>query len=158
MNFFKWTLFFVALGAFIWFIFFKPMNTATKTDLATTVDTSLTEESGEYIPERTVEDSQIEENTQEKNEPEEPIVSEISEDGAIDLNSKYLIVVGSFGVKKNADRMLKRVTGSGKNGVITKIRNLHRVVTASTDDEQDAEQLKSHFTHVYKERAFILEQ
>ena len=66
--------------------------------------------------------------------------------------------MGSFGKKSNADRMLQRVKDSGKEGVITNIRGLHRVVTASSDDHSDAKDLRAHFTHIYKEQAFILTQ
>jgi hypothetical protein len=91
-------------------------------------------------------------------ETEEFTVPPPTANGSVNINSKYLIVVGSFGVKSNADRMLKRVQDSGKEGTITLIRGLHRVVTASTDDQNDAQQLRAHFTHIYKEQAFILEQ
>jgi hypothetical protein len=166
MNFFKWFLYLTAFGSFIWFIYFRPIGldteVSTTPDVVTSdigqnydegnqVDNSSDETDGQYVPDRTISDDKVDE-IAETTVEETPITS-----GSINTTSKYLIVVGSFGVKSNAERMLKRVKASGKDGVITKIRGLHRVVTASTDDQTDAEQLKSHFTHIYKEVAFILE-
>ena len=76
----------------------------------------------------------------------------------ININSKYLIVVGSFGVKANADRMLKHVQNNGIEATITLIRGLNRVVIASTNNEAEAEKLLDQFTHTFNEPAFILEQ
>jgi hypothetical protein len=121
------------------------------------------EEDNEYLPESTIEDTETVDAdiTESETLPEEFETEEFTApttNDFVNINNKYLIVVGSFGVKSNADRMLKRVKDSGKEGTITLIRGLHRVVTASTDDQNDAQQLRAHFTHVYKEQAFILEQ
>ena len=72
----------------------------------------------------------------------------------INLNKRYLIVVGSFGVKSNANRMLRKLINAGNDGVITSIKGLHRVVVASTNDKNEAINLRLQFT----EPAFILRQ
>ena len=53
--------------------------------------------------------------------------------------------------------MLKRVKNDGNEAVITTVNGMHRVVTGSTDDLSNAKSLRDHFTHIYKETAFILE-
>jgi hypothetical protein len=166
MNFFKWSLYLLALSAFIWFVFFKPLGGTAPIKVLTESETAIPEEeASEYLPESTIEDTETvdaditeSETLPEEFENEEITVHPPATNGSVNINSKYLIVVGSFGVKSNADRMLKRVKDSGKEGTITLIRGLHRVVTASTDDQNDAQQLRDHFTHIYKEQAFILEQ
>lgn len=169
MNFLKWLAYSIAFGAFVWFVFFKPLSTTSATKIAdsTTDDT-------ENIDQSTIDNSAIEDVQDSKNETidekyEEPVSENINAieevtppknttSGSINLNSKYLIVVGSFGKKSNAERMLRRVQKSGKDGVITYISGLHRVVTASSDDQNDAGDLRDHFTHIYKEQAFVLTQ
>jgi hypothetical protein len=166
MNFFKWSLYLLALSAFIWFVFFKPLGVTAPVKALTDSETVVPEEEdNESLPESTIEDTETvdaditeSETLPEEFETEEFTVPPPTTNGFVNINSKYLIVVGSFGVKSNADRMLKRVKDSGKEGTITLIRGLHRVVTASTDDQNDAQQLRAHFTHIYKEQAFILEQ
>jgi hypothetical protein len=169
MNFLKWFAYSIAFCAFVWFVFFRPLtsnstseiigsgsDTAEKGDLPTVENPTIEDientdsftETEEIVPENT-EIVDIEE-TFAETEPEK--------NGSINLNSSYLIIVGSFGKKYNADRMLQRVRDSGKEGVITNIRGLHRVVAASSDDHSDAKALRAHFTHIYKEQAFILTQ
>ena len=169
MNFLKWFAYSIAFCAFVWFVFFRPLtsnstseiigsgsDTAEKGDLPTVENATIEDvenmdnytETAEIVPENT-EMVDIEE-TFAETEPEK--------NGSINLNSSYLIIVGSFGKKSNADRMLQRVRDSGKEGVITNIRGLHRVVAASSDDHSDAKALRAHFTHIYKEQAFILTQ
>lgn len=162
MTFFKWFLYLVALSAFIWFVFFRPMgeNTALATEPSTkTTPTgdNPAENSRKQEIDYSIENENVTENQDDAASESEDYVSETTNRG-INLNNKYLIVVGSFGVKANAEKMLKRVENDGKEGVITSIRGLHRVITASTDDEGDAKNLRSHFTHIYKEQAFILTQ
>jgi len=165
MIFFKWFLYLLALGGFIWFVFFRSVgdhNAIAKgpdTDATFATDSTSSEDfdgESEEIDYVTSED-----NTNVVSENTDVVTDNASTDissSGINLNNRFLIVVGSFGVKSNADRMLRRVKDSGKEGVITYINGLHRVVTASTDDEGDAKNLRSHFTHVYKEQAFILKQ
>ena len=169
MNFLKWFAYSIAFCAFVWFVFFRPLtsnstseiigsgsDTAEKGDLPTVENATIEDvdnmdnytETEEIVPENT-EIVDIEE-TFAETEPEK--------NGSINLNSSYLIIVGSFGKKSNADRMLQRVRDSGKEGVITNIRGLHRVVAASSDDHSDAKALRAQFTHIYKEQAFILTQ
>ncbi len=166
MNFLKWFAYSVAFCAFVWFVFFRPLSSNSTSELAgadadTTENADLPREDNS-----TIEDV---ENTDSYSETDEivpeniDIVENTTEtapkiNGSINLNSRYLIVVGSFGKKSNADRMLQRVKDSGKEGVIANIRGLHRVVTASSDDHSDAKDLRAHFTHIYKEQAFILTQ
>ena len=169
MNFLKWFAYSIAFCAFVWFVFFRPLtsnstseiigsgsDTAEKGDLPTVGNPKIEDientdsftETEEIVPEN-IEIVDIEE-TFAETAPETK--------GSINLNSSYLIIVGSFGKKSNADRMLQRVRDSGKEGVITNIRGLHRVVAASSDDHSDAKALRAHFTHIYKEQAFILTQ
>jgi cytoskeletal protein RodZ len=166
MNFFKWSIYLLALSAFIWFVFFKPLSHTEPAKIQLDSETVVSEEEDtEYLPESTIEDTETAETDvtasdtlPEEFETEKITVHPPKTNSSVNINSKYLIVVGSFGVKSNANRMLKRVKDSGKEGTITLIRGLHRVVTASTDDQNDAQQLRDHFTHIYKEQAFILEQ
>ncbi|MBT8328043.1 MAG: SPOR domain-containing protein [Bacteroidia bacterium] len=180
MNFVKWLGYLLLLGLFVWFVFFREIGTRTGSK---DMSTNLVEDSenDEYVDdEASFIDEPIEEQFEQQTEEEsfeefeeetadvvetEPVVeaepveeiTPITTTG-IDLNKKYLIVVGSFGNRANADRMLKRVKDSGKDGVIEKIRGLNRVITASTDDQNDAQNLRDHFTHIYKETSFILER
>jgi hypothetical protein len=156
MNFLKWFAYSIAFCAFVWFVFFRPLTSNSTSELAR-ADADTTEN----VDQPTEDNSTIEdvENTDSYTEIEETFAkTEPETNGSINLNSSYLIIVGSFGKKSNADRMLQRVKDSGKEGVITNIRGLHRVVTASSDDHSDAKALRAHFTHIYKERAFILAQ
>lgn len=81
-----------------------------------------------------------------------------STNSIIDLDKKFYVIVGSFGQIANAERMLKRVKDSGKQGVIAKINGLHRVITATTDSNLDARNLRDYFTTIYKETAFVMER
>jgi hypothetical protein len=169
MNFLKWFAYSIAFCAFVWFVFFRPLTSNSTSEIIGSG--SNTAEKGDMprAENATIEDV---ENTDSYTETEE-VISENTEivaieetfaetapetKGSINLNSSYLIIVGSFGSKSNANRMLQRVKDSGKEGVIINIRELHRVVAASSDDHNDAKALRSHFTHIYKEQAFILTQ
>ena len=166
MNFFKWSLYLLALVAFIWVVFFRPLDASIEAnELATTEETVPEEAVTDYQPVSTIEDIEtIEEDiTDAETVPEGLDTDQMTEDppasdGIINLNSKYLIVVGSFGVKANADRMLKHVQNNGIDATLTLIRGLNRVVIASTNSEVEAEQLLDQFTHTFNEPAFILEQ
>ena len=156
MNFLKWFAYSIAFCAFVWFVFFRPLTSNSTSELAR-ADADTTEN----VDQPTEDNSTIEdvENTDSYTEIEETFAkTEPETNGSINLNSSYLIIVGSFGKKSNADRMLQRVRDSGKEGVITNIRGLHRVVAASSDDHSDAKALRAQFTHIYKEQAFILTQ
>ena len=168
MNILKWLGYILLLGLFIWFVFFRNFRFNTdKTEPIQDSETLASEPTPMVDDEASFIDQPIEEFQSE--EPLEEFVeddvelevleeaSDISSTG-IDLNKKYLIVVGSFGSRSNAERMLKRVQESGKDGKIEKIRGLNRVITASSDDQNDAQNLRDHFTHIYKETAFILER
>ena len=169
MNFLKWFAYSIAFCAFVWFVFFRPLTSNSTSELAR-ADADTTENVDQPTEDNsTIEDVENTDSYTETDEivPENTEIEEIEEtfaktepetNGSINLNSSYLIIVGSFGKKSNADRMLQRVKDSGKEGVITNIRGLHRVVTASSDDHSDAKALRAHFTHIYKERAFILAQ
>lgn len=168
MNVLKWLGYLLLLGLFIWFVFFRQFNPfATKTDNMTSTTTQQV--LGDVTStEDVVDDAFVDENTDnapviddfpETNatEIETPKNDANAQSSGIDLSQRYLIVVGSFGKKANADRMLKRVLNDGNKGVITMVNGMHRVVTGSTDDLSNAKKLRDHFTHIYKETAFILE-
>lgn len=168
MNVLKWLGYFVLLGLFVWFVFFRKLNANAAKPVVNnseTIDAPIND--GEAEMDQISDDSFVAENIESSAEPADfPAVSEVdkqaeqnknTEQGAINLNQKYLIVVGSFGKKSNADKMLKRVKKDGNDAVITQVNNLHRVITASTDDLANAKRLRDHFTHIYKETAFILE-
>jgi cell division septation protein DedD len=162
MNFIKWLGYFALVAAFIWFVFFRPLHSNSAQPVVQNTENTSEQDNDAAIDENTdvqEETALITEQNEEATKQQiTPAENTISHSKGINLNAKYLIVVGSFGVKANADRMLRRVKKNEKEGVITYIRGLHRVVAASTDDEPDAENLKNHFTQMLKEQAFILEQ
>ena len=173
MNFLKWFGYLALCAAFIWFVFFRPLssnsaeisntnselNEGTIDENSTIEDINDIAESSDYSTDNTSDESIDEQSSNTSNDVAESNPSNnTSADGSINLDSKYLIVVGSFGNKANADRMLRRVKSDGKEGKMTLIRGLHRIVTASTNDQADAKNLRDHFTHIYKEQAFILKQ
>ncbi|PCJ65956.1 MAG: hypothetical protein COA58_07710 [Bacteroidetes bacterium] len=187
MNFLKWFGYIILCAAFIWFVFFKPFNYNTDSagdnndtneiEVEDSNSTDLVEdtytysdnfEDGDSISDYSDIDDESTDNFNDVVSDDDNITDNIdvstpeenntSSGGSINLESKYLIVVGSFGNKSNADRMLLRVNNDQNYGRIVLIRGLHRVVTASTDDQTDAINLRNHFTHVYKEQAFILKQ
>ena len=167
MNFLKWFAYSIAFCAFVWFVFFRPLtsnstseiigsDTAEKGDLPRAENPTI--EDVENTDSYTATEEVVSENTEIVGLEETFAETAPETKGSINLNSSYLVIVGSFGKKSNADRMLQRVKDSGKEGVITNIRGLHRVVAASSDDHSDAKALRAHFTHIYKEQAFILTQ
>ena len=170
MNFGKWFLYFIGFGAFVWFVFFRPMGNGSalastekgdaqqeETDPSSTdqYDNTNTEDGIDYS--ETDEDYATDVET-ETVEPTEDKSESIASGNSINLDSRYLIVVGSFGVKANADRLLKKTIADGRDAKTKYINGLHRVVAAASDDEANAKDLRAHFTHVYKVKAFILEQ
>ncbi len=171
MKLFKWLLYIVAFSAFVGYVFFWPLeDKKALAEQANTDEQSIeseiaadetNSETGEIDYNQDIENNETTTSEDDVAISDEPVVEtpieEVNSTG-IDLSNRYLIVVGSFGVKANANRMLRRVQKSGKDGVIAYINGLHRVVTASTDDESDAKNLRSHFTHIYKQEAFILKQ
>jgi hypothetical protein len=177
MTFVKWFLYLSALGVFVWYVFFRDLSSTKITasestkieevdqseELASTPekiinneftndgDTETLEESIDSIPEDFVDVI---------DEPEvafEPVVEEesiVSTSNGINLDNKYLVVVGSFGKKSNADRMLKKIIKAGHEGTITLIRGLHRVVVSSSNNEEEAEKINAAFP----EAGFVLAQ
>ena len=174
MKFLKWFGYISLLLLFIWFVFLRGIsfNSEKKEDTASVTENMEEVENNDFVDDEASfidesneeayqEEAMDEELTEvEEDVQEQEVIEEVSpiSTGGIDLSKKYLIVVGSFGNRSNADRMLKRVKDSGKDGVIEKIRGLNRVITASSDDQNDAQNLRDHFTHIYKETAFILER
>ena len=76
----------------------------------------------------------------------------------ISTNKPYLVIVGSFGKLTNAQKMLKRVERKGLNGNIKKIGNLHRVIIASSLNEQDAIDVKNQNKKTFEEVPYVLKQ
>ena len=76
----------------------------------------------------------------------------------ISTNKPYLVLVGSFGKLTNAQKMLKRVERKGLNGIIKKIGNLHRVIIASSLNEQDAIDVKNQNKKTFEEVPYVLKQ
>ncbi len=155
MNILKWLGYFILLGLFIWFVFFRnySFNQASKQ----TIDQEIENLENNDIDEPILGDDTSFVDEVDNAEEEFSENDNNSESTNICLNKKYLIVVGSFGNIKNAERLLNRVKMNGNNGTIKNINGLNRVITASTNDEGDAKNLKEHFTNIFKERAFILE-
>ena len=172
MKFLKWFGYISLLLLFVWFVFLRGIsfNSEKKEDTASVTENMEEVENNDFVDdeasfidesnEEAYQEEAMDEELTEEDVQEQEVIEEVSpiSTGGIDLSKKYLIVVGSFGNRSNADRMLKRVKDSGKDGVIEKIRGLNRVITASSDDQNDAQNLRDHFTHIYKETAFILER
>lgn len=164
MNLIKWFAYLTLCATFVWFVFFKPLRINSAETVTSDsgfaedlpVDTSLVA----FID--TTENYTLEEvsvDTPEE-QPNEAIKEErktATKDG-INVNSKYLVVVGSFSVKSNAEKLLAEIKKNGKDGVITNIKGLHRIVTASSDNEVDAQKLRDQYAQSVEEKAFVLEQ
>lgn len=182
MKVLQWVLYFILLGAFVWFVFFRDVVLFAKSDSPESMvseeplseemessDDHYLDDEAAFVDEASQPDTftdverelsnsdnnefEVVENQtpQAVDEPSNPV-------GSIDLNKKYLVIVGSFGKLSNAERMLKRVEKSGNQAVITKINGLNRVVAAATDDNGTANRKRDEFTALFKERAFVLEQ
>ena len=173
----KWFLYSLACSGFIWFVFFKPMeiNTATANELIPTetpevvdTETTITQVEEEEINYDT--DYENIEDTLDFVSEETPVVelpvnipSEnpnivISGSTDVNLNNRFLLVIGSFGVKSNADRLLLKMKDRGTDAVIASVNGLYRVVTASANDKNEAKAMHLQFTRTYDEQAFILKQ
>ncbi|MGB0850343.1 MAG: SPOR domain-containing protein [Bacteroidia bacterium] len=166
----KWFLYISALGAFIWYVFLRDIDSKASQTSAENQEEVLEnqlsepeEVEEEYVTEKQkafIEDTTSETITEEVISEEVPEAVETTteekplENAAINLSDKYLVVVGSFGNKSNADRMLKKVQDQGFDGVITKINGLHRVVVSSSNSEEDAERTNKEFP----EAGFVLAQ
>lgn len=168
MNVLKWLGYILLVSLFVWFVFFRKLglfsantnNVVVKTEQAQidNESTTLSDPIDDAFVDENTESNETPSDFPEINEPETLQTSaNTKQTNGINLNQRYLIVVGSFGKKANADRMLKRVKNDGNEAVITTVNGMHRVVTGSTDDLSNAKSLRDHFTHIYKETAFILE-
>ncbi len=187
MNFLKWLAYFVAVFAFIWFVFFRPVGDKMTTTSETTRDTSpKPEEKNSEIEDFAdleiydsdtviIIDSQtnIAENEGELESDaydiqQTPILEEttttnetpidVVSSNRVNLDENYLIVVGSFKVMNNAKNLLKTFEEMDFGGKITKINGLHRVVIASSNNEVVARQTLKEFTKNYQKPAFVLKQ
>ena len=164
MNLIKWFGYLALCAAFIWFVFFKPLH-------INSAETVLHDsENIEEIPAEnslitvndTFKETPLEDVTSDmpEEQPSEPIKEEIKTENSnsINVNAKYLVVVGSFSVKANADRFLAKIKINGKDVVVTRIRGLHRVVAASSDNELNAQNLRNLYAQSIEEKAFVLER
>lgn len=182
MKVLQWVLYFFLLGAFVWFVFFRDVTLFAKSDnpesMVSEEPFSEEMESGDYDylddeaafvdeasqpdtftdVERELSNSDNNEFEVVENQTPQPVDEPSNLGGSIDLDKKYLVIVGSFGKLSNAERMLKRVEKSGNQAVITKINGLNRVVAAATNDNDAANRKRDEFTALFKERAFVLEQ
>ena len=164
MNLIKWFAYLTLCATFIWFVFFKPLHIKSAETITTDSEYSedLPVDSSSFALIDTTENYTLEEVSVDTPEEQanERIKQEIKtgiSDG-INVNAKYLVVVGSFSVKSNADKLLAKIKRNGRNGVITKIRGLHRVVTASSDNELNAQNLRDQNFPSVEEKAFVLVQ
>lgn len=164
MNLIKWFAYLTLCATFIWFVFFKPLriNSAetVTTDSGYTedlpVDTSLVAliDTAENY---TLEEVSVDTPEEQPNESIKEERKTATKDG-INVNAKYLVVVGSFSVKSNAEKLLAKIKKNGKDGVITEIKGLHRIVTASSNTELDAQNLRNQYAQYAEGKAFVLEQ
>ena len=170
MNVLKWILYLAALGGFIWFVFFREFNPFSGTDDPPVV-TDITSDSSAYTETDTTsyayesdtasEETYVEEETIDPIVEEEVVVDNPPKETpstGIQLGDKYLVVVGSFGSKANANKLEKSLRKKGMEVTQTKIRNLNRVVIASATDEASAEAIKSDYLQKTGASAFVLEQ
>ena len=79
-------------------------------------------------------------------------------DITINTNNTYLVLVGSFGQLPNAQKMLRQVEAAGLNGVVKKIGRLHRVIIASSMNEQNAVAVKNQHEKTFGEVPYVLKQ
>ena len=197
MTFIKWFLYFLALGAFIWYVFLRKItaealkpaaieavselenidsdSVANQTDQ--TEDTDLSEEeiwedidssvivsnddwseSDNVVPvenPKDEEDNESEIGNQESSESEPIVEKPLTQ---LNLDARYLVVIGSFGSKANANRLLDKVSQIYPDSEISFINGLNRVVIASYDEENAAEQKKSNYISSTGGSAFVLAQ
>lgn len=96
---------------------------------------------------------------------EEPVVkqSETSPNTSVgssnlNLDSPYLLVVGSFGSKANANRLQKKLTSGYPNATVKYINGLNRVIISTYNSEEEAERQKSNYISATGGSAFVLAQ
>ncbi len=164
MNLIKWFAYLTLCATFIWFVFFKPLriNSAetVTSDSGYTEDLPVDTSSVAFIDTTesyTLEEVSIDTPEEQSNESIKEEKKTATNDG-INVNAKYLVVVGSFSVKSNAEKLLAKLKKNGKDAVITNIKGLHRIVTASSDNEVDAQNLRDQYAQSVEEKAFVLEQ
>ena len=164
MNLIKWFAYLTLCATVIWFVFFKPLriNSAetVTSDSVYTEDLPVDTSSVAFIDTTesyTLEEVSIDTPEEQSNESIKEEKKTATNDG-INVNAKYLVVVGSFSVKSNAEKLLAKLKKNGKDAVITNIKGLHRIVTASSDNEVDAQNLRDQYAQSVEEKAFVLEQ
>lgn len=150
------------MSLFVWFVFFKPSNfelqylfdtPKTKSEKNIARADTLTRPIKE-IPKKIKIDSTLLV-VQPKgldNNPSEDL------DITINTNNTYLVLVGSFGQLPNAKKMLGKVEMAGLNGVVKKIGRLHRVIIASSMNEQNAVAVKNRHEKTFGEVPYVLKQ
>jgi cell division protein FtsN len=153
----KWIIYILALLGFLWFVFIRnsPMSDFPRDDQGNI-------RIGEYSDSSEYEDTDDPIDDESAFVEEEPIASidttpvNSDQEELLDANKRFLIVVGSFGDRSNAEKMLEKVLDDGHDGKIIFKEPLYRVIAAATDDLNDAKQLQDHFTHAYGVKAFVL--
>lgn len=168
MNIWKWFLYVIALSAFIGFIFFREVAidgeivdedtqaTSTPEETEISQDTDTAEE---YYAEDDIvqpaDEYEIEDPTTEQSTSNDTEYT--GGNTSINTEARYLIVIGSFGVKANANRLMKTSIDKGQNAKIKYINGLHRVIVASAESELQAENIKEYFLQKQDVSSFILE-
>lgn len=184
MNFLKWFTYILAFTAFVWFVFFRPTNLSNlfaasdptavdqgetsgteepTTDITSDSIDPYVEDTASYADESTVgdviDDTYTETTTDETiDESTTDATDVVNSSGSINVNDPYLLLVGSFSKRSNAENFLRKLQSKGKEGVIKEIRGLHRVIAASTGDKADSKNILDQFTQRYNMEAFVLKQ
>ena len=154
----------LALGVFIWFVFFKPLTFniddvffANSTGMPTnnsidSLDINIikpTEESEQILVIDTLPvsiDSAL------------AIVEEPEKESMVRLNDTYLVLIGSFGKLSNAQKMVKRAEAKNIPAKIKKIGRLHRVIIFSSNSEKEAKLNEQIHQNTFNEKPFVLVQ
>ena len=160
MRILKWALYFIALFAFVWFVFLREytqslfaseMNTVETVDTLeeaelvdewiTEGDTAVSEVFEEFEP---AEEFAVVEEAEAVQEDPKPFVEETptSFPSTINTSDHYLVIIGSFSSRTNANKLSERVQAKGIAAEIVEINGLMRVVVASSNDRKEAERLK----------------
>ncbi len=84
--------------------------------------------------------------------------NEVEIDESLNTNASFLLIVGSFGNKSNADRLLKKVKSEYPKSTVTFTNGLNRVIVSSFNDEEAAEVAKSQYIQNTGGSAFVLAQ
>ena len=174
MNVVKWFLYLVALGGFIWFVFFRSPSGKTvvlsgdqkDTTTENAIDNKPTQTTGEnldidYSYSEEYEESSTENSADESDAALQTDDSEVDikdEPLGINTSNTYLVVLGSFGVKANADKLLQKTIQNIGAAEMKYINGLYRVIAASSNSEQVAEQRMDELISEYQMKAFVLEQ